>query len=268
MWKGWLSNRPSTGPFGSFGDTPATLQNSHFFRWFNFARIDDAAEDVDVYGPRNPTFHPFARLLVRRGWNGRLSGLTLRVARDFIDDRHQAPYARDLIKSFCLAAAEPTAELTALADELMFRDAPGPLIARGRGPFLPSHPSPVFLIVAGKEDTCRLASGLVEITLSNGPGPPAGVVIDVTRTSGAHLRRPLAARAWGLLRSPDQAWSLIETEPQSAVRLLLTYAAPLAAIGPMCRLISVGLTAMMRPDVGFPVEPVHHRPGDRRPLDP
>jgi len=52
-------------------------------------------------------------------------------------------------------------------------------------------------------------------------------------------RATLPGRAWRMLRSPAIAWSEVAAEPADARRLLATYVAPLAAIGPLCAAIGL-----------------------------
>ncbi|MFX8137441.1 hypothetical protein ABTL00_19640, partial [Acinetobacter baumannii] len=47
----------------------------------------------------------------------------------------------------------------------------------------------------------------------------------------------MAARLRRLLLSPEREWGAIDAEPMSALRLFLTWAVPLAAIGPAARCV-------------------------------
>lgn len=99
------------------GSTVAEARAAEFFAWFQLA----PAERPERFRPSGDAFHDLAALDVRAdGSDRRIIGLTLRLARRFIDDQRNGVFARDLMKSFLRAAIPPDALSTipALPDAL------------------------------------------------------------------------------------------------------------------------------------------------------
>ena len=155
--------------FGQFGDTQAGLADNGFFNWFNLAPTDEGAGAGEtVYRPTGETFHTLVGLISRVGPDGELQGLTLTVARSFIDDRRQGSFARDVIKSFLGAIAGPEDQaLAPIVTEIQFRDAPGPILMRGEPPALPARPSAAFLVMTGASSSAEIELTRARLALAN-----------------------------------------------------------------------------------------------------
>ncbi len=158
-----------SGTFSALGAAHARLVDSGFFSWFQFEATDEGARNGDVvYRPSGEAFRRLTALTLQAHPNGVLTGLTLIVARSFLDDPRQSAFARDLIKSFLRALDDPdTPALASVADEVMFRDPVGLVIARGPRPALPDRPSQAFLTVVGQWRACDIAVAGLTLTFAN-----------------------------------------------------------------------------------------------------
>lgn len=137
--------------FGNFGDTEATLMENGFFSWFQLERVDElAGAGEKVFRPRSVAFHTLVSLVSGADFDGDLSALSLSVARGFIDDPRQSPFARDIAKSFLETISQGTPAVRPLVDEIMFRAPRATMIVRGDIPSLPNRPSAGFRVFAGQ----------------------------------------------------------------------------------------------------------------------
>ncbi len=158
-----------SGTSSALSAAHARLVDGGFFSWFHFEATDEGARDGDVvYRPSGEAFRRLTALTLQAHTNSVLIGLTLTVARSFLDDPQQSAFARDLIKSFLRALDDPDAPvLASLADEVMFRDPVGLVIARGPTPALPDRPSQAFLTVVGQWRACDIAMAGLTLTFAN-----------------------------------------------------------------------------------------------------
>src|ERR1700738_759124 len=92
--------------FGELGDNVDDLVASPFFAWFNLERVGEQRHegtDVLSFRPEGPAFHDLAELRVSAAVDGRIDSVELRLAREFVDDRRNGMFARDLAKSLLRA---------------------------------------------------------------------------------------------------------------------------------------------------------------------
>ncbi len=154
--------------FGGFGDTVAKMTASGFFNWFQLERVEETAGPGEtVFRPSGEAFHALVSLVSRAEADGRLTGLSLNVARSFIDDPRQGAFARDIVKSFLEAVSGGAAAVQPLVNEIFFRAPTAPVLMRGAGPQLPEQPSEGFLAYTGRgSDWSMPLPGLV-LTFAN-----------------------------------------------------------------------------------------------------
>jgi hypothetical protein len=155
--------------FGEFGETEASLLASGFFAWFHFESAGDASDaDQRAFRPSGEAFHDLVLLTTRATAEGMLQGLTLSLRRSFIADTRQAPFARDLAKSFLGAVASADLKpIAPLMDEIFFRDSTGPVLMRGPRPQLPAKPSEGYLTFAGDQSAWATKFGQLALTMTN-----------------------------------------------------------------------------------------------------
>lgn len=135
----------------------ADARASELFAWFHL----EPAERPDRFRPGGAAFHDLAALDVRADGHGRVTGLTLRLARRFIDDPRNGVFARDIMKSFLRAAIPPDALATiptlpdALAAIEDLSQSAGMPIVRGAAPWehrVPARTLPYDVYVGSEAD--------------------------------------------------------------------------------------------------------------------
>ena len=137
--------------FGAFGDTELTAIRSGFFGFFQLARTDETAPNGGaVYRPTGQRFRAWVRFVARTDGTTSLTGLELRVRRAFLDDPGQAPFARDIVKSFLqdiVMGRDP--DVGMIAREIQLRDLKVDILSGDDPAPLAPSPSEPFLAVAG-----------------------------------------------------------------------------------------------------------------------
>ncbi len=173
-----------TAPFGLFGTTRADLTASGFFRWFNLVdetELDATASTAKkpgetMYRPSGDAFRRLVFLKCQTNPADALQSLDLHVARAFIDDPRQSPFARDIAKSFLGSIEQPVPPLLEpLIADISFRDL-GSVIMRGSPPALPATPTDGYIIFSTptREVWSRKLAN-VEITIRNVFGADFGM---------------------------------------------------------------------------------------------
>jgi hypothetical protein len=154
--------------FGQFGGAVAGLRKTHFFDWFQLEPVGGASGAGEtVFRPSGEAFHALVSLTSRADADGRLTGLSLNVARSFIDDARQGAFARDVVKSFLEAVSGGAAAARLLADEIVFRPPNAAMIVRGQGPQLSGEPSAAYLAFAGRRRDASLDLSGVTLSFAN-----------------------------------------------------------------------------------------------------
>jgi hypothetical protein len=192
-----------TAPFGLFGTTQTDLTASGFFRWFNLVDEDqlgpgggsgkEAANEAKklgetIYRPSGDAFRRLVFFRCRTNLGRALQSLDLNIARAFIDDPRQSPFARDIAKSFLESIEQPVPPLLEqLIADISYRDLRG-VIMRGAAPTLPATPTAGYLIFATpvRQAWSRKLT-ILELTIQNVFGADAGM--DSTRDPGAFSLR-------------------------------------------------------------------------------
>ena len=183
-----------TAPFGLFGTTQADLTASGFFRWFNLVDEDQLGgagkaapgkvptgeakkPGETIYRPSGAAFRRLVFFKCRTDPGRALQSLDLHVARAFIDDPRQSPFARDIAKSFFESIEQPVpALLEPLIADISYRDLGGVVMMRGSAPDLPAMPTAGYVIFATpvRQAWSRKLTNL-ELTIQNVFGPDAGM---------------------------------------------------------------------------------------------
>jgi hypothetical protein len=106
------------GAFGSLGDTIDSAKRTDFFTFFNLEQTRASAGDKGrrllIFQPSGPAFHSLAAVEATTDANGRLLRMQLALARRFLDDPRNAPFAHDIATSF-LRDSMPTQDQGILA---------------------------------------------------------------------------------------------------------------------------------------------------------
>jgi hypothetical protein len=170
------------GAFGELGDDVDDLVASSFVAWFNLERVGQerrAGTDVLSFRPEGPAFHDLAELRVSATGDGRIESLELRLAREFVDDRRNGMFARDLAKSLLRTVLDDgdLRSIGGLADEIEWGGTfDVPILMRGPGPPKPPEgsPSPAYRVFLGLDDRCEQALHRVRLVFENvrRPDPP------------------------------------------------------------------------------------------------
>lgn len=95
-----LNGELDAGGFGALGRFADDLRRSEFFQWFSLTPDGDGA----VYRPEGPAFRDKVTFRAKTE-GGRLSTVTLELARPFIDNPRTRPFAVDIVKSLIAAVA-------------------------------------------------------------------------------------------------------------------------------------------------------------------
>ena len=93
--------------FGTFGGRLETATETHFFQWFNLEPASEPVDDgVKRYRPSGPSFKSEVAFDVTLDGEGNIVRLALHLARGFIEDVRNGPFART-----SLAVSFPTSSL-------------------------------------------------------------------------------------------------------------------------------------------------------------
>jgi hypothetical protein len=154
-------------------------RDSEFFRWFHLAPTGVSSPGDNgqwiAFRPESAEFGPLVEVAALTDPDGVIHAARLSVARSFIDG-HNAPFARDIVKSF-LTWAAPAPQAKALALLIAHFEDPR-LGARGTillGPNAPNTPAEpdrtgALDVYLGQRDEADITVGPLRLRFSNG-GP-------------------------------------------------------------------------------------------------
>jgi hypothetical protein len=150
------------------GMTLSASANQDFFNFFRLQETlrerDAAGRDVVVFKPSGGTFRRMVTVRATLGPRERIARMQLDLARAFIDNPAQRPFANDIASSLLISSL-PRGDLEAIGDlvhEIQRRSirvsdgppVPGSVaIPRSRPIELPAQESPGFLTYAGRRDS-------------------------------------------------------------------------------------------------------------------
>jgi hypothetical protein len=159
-----LHSSASRATFGQLGERLDQVKETGFFRWFHLEQTDQTragAQAVVTFKPSGEKFHPLVTLNVVTDGQDRLQGLELVLARTFVDDPRDGVFARDIAKSFLLAAFADCGDqgLNDLISEIQYPLFHGPGVI-GRTPpadiKLPKAPTRCYQVYLGRQTACTL----------------------------------------------------------------------------------------------------------------
>lgn len=144
---------------GAIGQALSLAETSEFFTWFHLARYEAPRAIGDGqtwhgYRPTSPKFHNLVTVNLETDRREQIDRLTLCLDRQFIESPTDAPFARDITRSFlswALSAAD-SQRAGSLIDEIGdFRASPVPVIRHVSmpEPELPQFPSPAYRTFLG-----------------------------------------------------------------------------------------------------------------------
>ncbi|MGO8867514.1 MAG: hypothetical protein ACLQME_13530 [Alphaproteobacteria bacterium] len=174
------SARASGPDEGFLGRPLAEVLQSGFFSWFHLVETGSAAAAggglVISYKPDGARFHRMTTLEVTVDTAGIVGRMELWLLRSFIDSPVDAPFARDIAKSFLndAPAADDAAALAPLAAEVEYRLSSSETVIVGPGyrkPELPSEPSPGYRTYSGARASHLQELGHSKLEMSNEHGP-------------------------------------------------------------------------------------------------
>ncbi|HEY2618743.1 MAG TPA: hypothetical protein VGI78_15485 [Acetobacteraceae bacterium] len=161
------------GAFGALGDTIQDAQQTDLFTWFHLQQIavskNAAGHPVVTFRPTAPQFRLLASLDVTTDATGRILAADLRLLRNFIDDKANTVFARDLANSFLRSAtpARDMAWLEPLANQLRYAVQGRVFIGNSQAKALPEHPTDDYLTFLGKQPETKTQLSLTMLTLTN-----------------------------------------------------------------------------------------------------
>ena len=164
---------------GFLGRPLAEVLQSGFFSWFHLVETGSAAAAggrVISYKPSGARFHQVVTLEVTVDAAGTVGRMDLWLLRSFIDNPGDAPFARDIAKSF-LNDAPPVgdaAALATLAAEVEYRLSSSETVIVGPGyrkPELPSEPTPGYRTYSGASASHLQELGHSKLEMANEHGP-------------------------------------------------------------------------------------------------
>ena len=175
--------------FGTFGGRLETATETHFFQWFHLQPVaSEPVEDgVKRYRPSGPSFKSEVAFDVTLDGEGNTVRLALHLARGFIEDVRNGPFATDIACSFLSdvlpemdrAATEPL--LVALQREMVNRST---VISRA-GTIPEARPlgewSGALDVYYGRADVFERALGHTRLALRNGAsgsGPELQIIVN------------------------------------------------------------------------------------------
>ncbi|MFI5020740.1 MAG: hypothetical protein ACHQRJ_03665 [Alphaproteobacteria bacterium] len=174
------SARASGPDEGFLGRPLAQVLQSGFFNWFHLVETGSVAAAgggrVISYKPDGSRFQRLTTLEITVDSAGTVGRMELWLLRSFIDNPGDAPFARDIAKSF-LNDAPPAGDaeaLATLAAEVEYRLSSSETVIVGPGyrkPELPSEPSPGYQTYSGARasHTQELRRSKLEMANEHGP---------------------------------------------------------------------------------------------------
>jgi len=176
-----LTSARASGPDEGFLGRPlAEALQSGFFNWFHLLETGSAAAAgggrIISYKPSGARFHQLVTLEVTVDAAGTVGRMDLWLLRSFIDNPGDAPFARDITKSFLNDAppADDAAALATLAGEVEYRLSSSETVIVGPGyrkPELPSEPSPGYRTYSGAGASHLQELGHSKLEMANERGP-------------------------------------------------------------------------------------------------
>lgn len=148
--------------FGRFGRTLKSIEASKFFDWFGFEAVG-----IGAYKPSGEAFRDLVWLQAQLSEDKDVVTLSIAVKRSMIADARQGAFARDLVKSFLMDVTGGDRDITALANEIFFRDPVGTMLMRGDPSPLPSKPSNGYRVFSGEVQTWETEAGGVKLKVFN-----------------------------------------------------------------------------------------------------
>ncbi len=143
---------------GFLGRPLAEVLHSAFFNWFHLVETGSVAAAgggrIISYKPSGARFQKLTALEVTVDTAGTVGRMDLWLLRSFVDNSRDAPFARDIAKSFLNDAppAGDAAALATLAAEVEYRLSSSETVIVGpsyRKPELPAEPSPGYRTYSG-----------------------------------------------------------------------------------------------------------------------
>jgi hypothetical protein len=170
---------------GFIGSPLAETAKSDFFTWFHLEKTDETAgaagSHVLDFRPSAPRFHQLTAVEITVDSSGVVRRMDLVLRRAFIDNPGDAPFARDIAKSFLRAAPPALAseQLKTLADEVEYRISSSERILVGPGyrkPPLPDIPSAGYETYQGTRPSYQQTLDHCALTMTNTRGEDGGVL--------------------------------------------------------------------------------------------
>ena len=171
---------------GFLGRPLAAATESGFFKWFSLAEVASAAGAdggrMLSYRPSGPRFHRLVLVELTLSAGGDIRRMDLVLLRSFIASLADAPFARDIAKSFLHAVpgAADEAALLPIANEIEYRRAPaeGTVIV-GPGyhpPPLPKTPSVAYETYIGRNQDFAATLRRARLEMRNAPATDGKVL--------------------------------------------------------------------------------------------
>ncbi len=174
----------ASGLPGGIGKKLIPERESHFFRWFSLEPTDEPewhlhGDGRRTFRPSGPAFHALVRLDLLVSPDDEVMAAELHLDRRFVEDARNAPFARDIAKSFlswAIDGAEATPLVANIAD---FRASPVPPLSRSRGP-APAKPAGAgYAVYLGNEPSATELINGMQVALANEEQPGKGVWLKI-----------------------------------------------------------------------------------------
>ena len=161
--------------FGQLGGRLGQVRETEFFRWFQLEQTDlnrAGAQTVAAFKPSGEKFRPLVTLNVTTDGQDGLQALELVLSRVFVDDLKDGVFARDIVKSFLLAALAGSGDqrLNDLINEIQYPlfHGPGVIVPTPSADMkLPEAPTRCYQVYLGRQTAGTLDLGDRRLGLEN-----------------------------------------------------------------------------------------------------
>jgi hypothetical protein len=160
-------------PFGTFGDRLSTATRTEFFAWFSLEEVerfeDDRGATIVRFKPEGASFRELVTVEAETASGDELRSLRLFIARSFIADERNGPFADDIAASFLQSGTPPDdAETIApLAAQIRNVHAASVIVRAGPAPRVPTPPGDGFLTYVGQRHAFEQRLSRTMITMEN-----------------------------------------------------------------------------------------------------
>ncbi len=162
------------------------VRGEDFWTFFGFqptgpAKVVEGGTTVE-FRPRAERFAPLVRVTASLDQGGAIRQMEMAISREFVDHPANGIFARDVVKSFLLAAvpADDAPDVETLVNEIQFprEDAPGTTTVRAvPAPALPGEPTPPYRVFLGRDAEWSRTLEASTLRLRNDRGEGGSVLV-------------------------------------------------------------------------------------------